>query len=77
MHHPNHPSHEQVEGRAYEIWQQRGGSHGHEADWYQAERELGVEPDNSLVGVARKVGAALGSAVSFMGDALKSELRST
>jgi hypothetical protein len=77
MHHPNH-SHEHVELRAYEIWQQHGGSYGrHEADWYQVERELGVQPDNSLVGVARRVGAALGSAVSLTGDALKSELRST
>ena len=63
----DHPSHEQIAIRAYEIWQLRGGFHGgHEDDWYQAEQELWVESDSALVGIARKVGTALGTVVAFL-----------
>jgi hypothetical protein len=32
---------EQIAQRAYELWQQRGGEHGHDlTDWFQAEREI-------------------------------------
>jgi len=35
------PAHEEIARRAYEIWLQRGGEPGHEAeDWAQAECEL-------------------------------------
>ncbi len=36
------PSREEIERRAYEIYLERGGSHGQDLeDWLQAERELG------------------------------------
>jgi hypothetical protein len=66
MNHPS-PSHEQIALRAYEIWLERGASHGgDQADWFQAEQELWTEPDNPLASVAREVGAALGTVVSFL-----------
>ena len=35
------PTREEIELRAYEIYIERGGAHGQEAeDWLQAEREL-------------------------------------
>ena len=38
------PTREQIQQRAYEIYQRRGGGHGrHEDDWAQAERELREE----------------------------------
>lgn len=37
----NRPSHDEIAGRAYEIFQSRGGEHGHDRDdWLQAEYEL-------------------------------------
>ncbi len=37
----NRPSEEQVRVRAYQIYLERGGQHGHDADdWLQAEYEL-------------------------------------
>ncbi len=39
------PSSDAVAARAYEIWRQSGGAHGHDqADWVQAERELRGRP---------------------------------
>jgi hypothetical protein len=36
-----HPSYEEIELRAYQIYIERGGAHGHDVDdWLQAEREL-------------------------------------
>ncbi len=36
------PSREEIERRAYEIYLERGGSHGQDLeDWLQAERDLG------------------------------------
>ena len=33
---------EEVQYRAYEIWQARGGGYGHDrADWFEAEHQLG------------------------------------
>ena len=33
---------EEVQDRAYEIWQVRGGGHGHDRDdWFEAEHQLG------------------------------------
>jgi hypothetical protein len=35
------PSNEQIEARAYEIFLERGGEHGHDVeDWLSAEKEL-------------------------------------
>jgi hypothetical protein len=37
----NYPSEEQVRVRAYQLYLERGGQHGHDADdWLQAEYEL-------------------------------------
>ena len=37
----NGPTEEQVRARAYQIYKQRGGQHGHDIDdWLQAEYEL-------------------------------------
>ena len=36
-----HPTREEIELRAYQIYIERGGAHGQEMeDWLQAEREL-------------------------------------
>jgi hypothetical protein len=36
-------SHSDVERRAYELYERRGGELGHDLDdWYEAERELGM-----------------------------------
>lgn len=36
-----HPTREEIELRAYEIYLERGGAHGQDVeDWLQAEREL-------------------------------------
>lgn len=35
------PPHDDIARRAYELYEQRGGEHGHDwEDWFQAEREL-------------------------------------
>ena len=35
------PADQQVRNRAYEIYEERGGEHGHEwEDWLRAEREM-------------------------------------
>jgi hypothetical protein len=69
----DHPTHEQIAERAYEIWQEHGSHHGaHEADWFQAEQELWTEKDNPLASVAKKVGTAIGAAVAFLADPLDS-----
>ncbi|MGA8678021.1 MAG: DUF2934 domain-containing protein [Candidatus Acidiferrales bacterium] len=36
-----HPTRDEIELRAYQIYIERGGAHGHETDdWLQAEHEL-------------------------------------
>ncbi len=36
-----HPTHEEIELRAHQIYVERGGAHGQDVnDWLQAEREL-------------------------------------
>ncbi len=41
-HHGNGgPDAEEIRRRAYQLWEQRGGTHGsHEEDWFRAEQEL-------------------------------------
>jgi Protein of unknown function (DUF2934) len=36
------PSHEEILWRAYQLWAERGGSHGSPEDWHRAQRELRV-----------------------------------
>jgi DUF2934 family protein len=36
--------HERIKQRAYELYEERGGTHGHhEEDWAKAEREIGEQ----------------------------------
>ena len=67
-----HPgrSHEEIERRAYHLWEARGRPFGSpEVDWFEAERELSaVEPESVLSKVAREVGSALGSAIALLSD---------
>ncbi len=47
---PEQPTHDQIAARAYQIWQERGGGPGHEADdWLQAEYELMHLPIRKLI----------------------------
>jgi hypothetical protein len=59
-------SHEQIEFRAYQLWQERGQPRDTpDVDWLNAEAELsGVEPTFSKV--ARLLGTGLGSMVAIM-----------
>jgi Protein of unknown function (DUF2934) len=46
------PSHEDIARRAYQLYEERGGEHGHDLDdWFQAEREL----RNALHGLADRM----------------------
>jgi hypothetical protein len=39
--HTIEPAHDDIAGRAYQLFEERGGEHGHDwEDWFQAEREL-------------------------------------
>ena len=50
---PGAPTHEEIELRAYQIYVERGGTHGQDVDdWLQAEREL-VEKYSQPVPKAR------------------------
>ena len=43
-----HPTQEEIELRAYQIYFERGGAHGHDVDdWLQAERELSEKYANT------------------------------
>jgi hypothetical protein len=43
-----HPTQEEIELRAYQIYIERGGAHGNDVDdWLQAERELSEKYANS------------------------------
>lgn len=62
----NDASQEQIELRAYQLWEIRGKPWGTpETDWFKAEREL----SSPLVGIARELGAALGAVVNLLGGA--------
>jgi hypothetical protein len=42
-------SRERVSARAYEIYQERGSSHGHDVeDWLEAERQIGGSSDRPI-----------------------------
>jgi hypothetical protein len=57
------PSHEEIEMRAYDAWEERGRPLGSpETDWFKAEQELTAnENEGILLKVAHKVGSAIGS----------------
>jgi hypothetical protein len=61
--------HEEIQTRAYQLWQERGGPWGTpETDWFSAAHELTA--DNSIAELARSVGGALGTVVALVSDKL-------
>ena len=61
----NQTAREQIQRRAYELWEKRGRPWGTpQQDWFAAEDEL-QEPD-TLINVAREVGTAIGKVVVFL-----------
>ena len=61
----NDASHQDIELRAYRLWENRGKPWGEpEVDWFKAEEEL-IADGNPLIKIAREVGSALGVAVAF------------
>ena len=65
--HPR-PFHQEVELRAYELWQERGRPWATpETDWFRAEQEMtGAKPEGGLTRVAREVGTAIGTVVALV-----------
>jgi hypothetical protein len=62
-------THEEIQTRAYQLWQERGAPWGTpETDWFSAEHELTA--DNSLAELARNLGGALGTVVALVSDKL-------
>jgi hypothetical protein len=50
---------QQIEHRAYELYLERGGEHGHDrADWLTAENELTELPEQSNSGATKAWNAA-------------------
>jgi hypothetical protein len=64
------PSHEEIEMRAYDAWEERGRPLGSpETDWFKAEQELTAnENEGILLKVAHKVGSAIGSAKALLDE---------
>ncbi len=62
-------THEEIQTRAYQFWQERGTPWGTpETDWFRAEHEL--TPDNSLADLERNVGGVLGTVVALVSEKL-------
>lgn len=62
--------HQEIELRAYELWQERGCPWGTpETDWFMAEREL-TKQEGTLSRIAREVGTAIGTVVALVADPL-------
>jgi hypothetical protein len=68
-------SHEAIERRAYQFWEERGRPCGSpETDWFKAEHEpTHIEPEPVLSKVARGVGSAIGNTVAFLCDPITRE----
>ncbi len=64
------PSYEDIEIRAYELWEERGWPLGSpETDWFKAEQELTANQNEGILSkVAGKVGSALGSAKALLSE---------
>ena len=71
MDHPS-PLDQQIESRAYELWQERGKPWGTpETDWFRAEQELtDTKPQTALSRVAREVGTAIGTVVALVTESM-------
>jgi Protein of unknown function (DUF2934) len=58
--------HDEVELRAYELWEKRGYPLGEpDTDWFAAEKDI-TDKKSPLLKVAREVGGALGTIVSAL-----------
>jgi hypothetical protein len=70
MHHPS-PVHQQIESRAYQLWQERGRPWGTpDTDWLEAEHELTeIKKVTAVSSLAREVGTVIGNVVSRLTDA--------
>ena len=70
MNHPI-PVHQQIESRAYQLWQERGRPWGTpETDWFEAEYELTeIKTETAVLSLAREVGTVIGNVVSLLTDA--------
>lgn len=73
------PSHDEIAGRAYEIFESRGGEHGHDRDdWLQAEYELMQLPVRKIAELpqprSRRTGLNRPSLVQVVQQAMRSEL---
>jgi hypothetical protein len=64
------PSHEEIEIRAYELWEERGWPSGSpETDWFKAEQELTANQNEGILSkVAGKVGSALDNAKALLSE---------
>ncbi len=62
------PSHERIELRAYQFWEERGHPWGSpDADWFKAEMELSnAAAEGGISNLAREIGTAIGSAMAFL-----------
>jgi hypothetical protein len=71
MNHPSPVLHQQIESRAYQLWQERGRPWGTpETDWLEAEHELtGIKTETAVSSLAREVGTVLGNVVSRLTEA--------
>jgi Protein of unknown function (DUF2934) len=64
----SNPNHQQIELRAYQLWEGRGRPWGDpEADWLKAEEEF-MSGDGTLTNLARNVGTALGTVIAFLNE---------
>jgi hypothetical protein len=72
----SYPTHQQIELRAYQLWEQRGCPWGTpDNDWFSAEHDLSnVEPENPLSAAARQIGSAIGTVVSILSAATESDI---
>jgi hypothetical protein len=61
------PSHEQIELRAYQCWEERGRQPGApDEDWFRAEKELSsFGTETGISNLARELGTAIGSVMGF------------
>jgi Protein of unknown function (DUF2934) len=62
------PSHDRIEFRAYQIWEERGRPLGSpDEDWFRAEKELSDSgTETPISNLARELGTAIGSVMAFL-----------
>jgi hypothetical protein len=61
-------SHQEIELRAYQFWQDRGQPWGTpDVDWFKAEEELSMfKAAGGVSSLARELGSAIGSVVALL-----------